>query len=120
MAGGVTSGYASGPLSVILTLLHPFPVSAYHHAHRRPGQPPWALVSITLQLTKAGLIAKGSLAHSSCFRFPAPGTQSLGFTPGVAVQASCAVCPVPWIVPWRWDQMLESGRRVRVGKDGLT
>lgn len=59
MASRVTSGNASGPLSLVLTLLHAFPVSVHHHTHWLPGRPPWARVSVTSQLAKAGLIAKG-------------------------------------------------------------
>ena len=53
----------------------PPPVSALRHAHPRLGHPHRTLVSFTSPLheggpTKSGLIAKGSLAHSSYFRFP--------------------------------------------------
>ena len=111
MASRVTSGDASGLLSLVLTLLHAFPVSVHHHTHWLPGRPPWALVSVTSQLAKAGLIAKGPLAHSSDSGLPAPGSQRPGFSPGAAMQALCAMCHVPWIEPWRWDCALEWGAR---------
>ena len=87
MASRVTSGDASGLLSLVLTLLHAFPVSVHHHTHWLPGRPPWALVSVTSQLAKAGLIAKGPLAHSSDSGLPAPGSQR----PAVSARVSALV-----------------------------
>lgn len=87
---GVTGGYTCYVLLLrrrpdsTLPLASPPapPVSTLHHAHPRLGHPHWMSFSSPLHEgdpAKSGVITKGSPAHSSYFRFLAPGTQR--FTP---------------------------------------